>query len=61
MHPHGHRPASSSRAFELQWAWQTGVDILPNGHVIIPATWMNSVTEYDAEGKTVWDLNAIQP
>jgi HEAT repeat protein len=49
------------KSFPLQWAWQTGVDILPNGHVIIPATWMNKVTEYDAEGKTVLDLNANQP
>jgi HEAT repeat protein len=49
------------KSFPLQWAWQTGVDILANGHVVIPATWMNKVTEYDAEGKTVLDLNANQP
>ncbi len=49
------------KSFPLQWAWQTGVDILDNGHVIIPATWMNKVTEYDAEGKTILDLNANQP
>lgn len=49
------------KSFTVQFAWQTGVDILPNGHVIIPATWMNKVTEYDAEGKTVLDLNANQP
>ena len=41
--------------------WQTGVNILPNGHVIIPATWMNRVMEYDAEGKSVWEITAIQP
>ncbi|MHB1424723.1 MAG: HEAT repeat domain-containing protein [Gemmataceae bacterium] len=50
------------KSFGIQWAWQqTGVDILPNGHVLVPATWMNRVTEYDAEGKTVFDLNAMQP
>jgi len=49
------------KSFPLQWAWQTGVDILDNGHVVIPATWMNKVTEYDAEGKTVLDINANQP
>lgn len=49
------------KSFQLQWAWQTGVDILPNGHVIIPATWMNKITEYDTEGKVVLDLNANQP
>lgn len=50
------------KSFPVQWAaWQTGVDILPNGHIIVPATWMNKVYEYDAEGKTVLDLNANQP
>jgi HEAT repeat protein len=49
------------KSFPLQFAWQTGVDILPNGHVIIPATWVNKLTEYDTEGKTVVDLNVNQP
>jgi HEAT repeat protein len=49
------------KSFPLQWAWQTGVDILPNGHIVVPATWMNKVTEYDADGKIVLDLNANQP
>lgn len=49
------------KTFGVQMAWQNGVDILPNGHVVIPATWMNKVLEYDAEGKTVLDFVAIQP
>lgn len=49
------------KSFPHQSPWQTGVDILPNGHVIIPAAWFNKLTEYDAEGKTVVDLNVNQP
>jgi HEAT repeat protein len=49
------------KSFNLQMVWQTGVEILPNGHVIIPATWMNRVMEYDTEGKTVWEMTATQP
>lgn len=49
------------KSFGLQMVWQTGVNILPNGHVLIPATWMNRVIEYDAEGKSVWEVTAMQP
>jgi HEAT repeat protein len=49
------------KSFNVQMAWQNGVDILPNGHVVIPATWMNKVLEYDAEGKTVLDITSNQP
>jgi hypothetical protein len=49
------------KSFNLQMVWQTGVNILPNGHVILPATWMNRVMEYDAEGKTVLQMTATQP
>ena len=49
------------KSFTMQMVWQTGVNILPNGHIINPATWMNRVTEYDADGKTVWEMTATQP
>ncbi|HZV05734.1 MAG TPA: HEAT repeat domain-containing protein [Gemmataceae bacterium] len=49
------------KSFNVQMIWQTGVNILPNGHVIVPATWMNRVMEYDAEGKIVMQMNANQP
>lgn len=50
------------KSFPLQWAWQgAGMDILPNGHIIIPGFWMNKVIEYDADGKVVLDLHANQP
>ncbi|HTU91670.1 MAG TPA: HEAT repeat domain-containing protein [Gemmataceae bacterium] len=49
------------KSFQHQCPWQTGVDILPNGHIIIPTTWFNKLTEYDADGKIVVDLNVNQP
>jgi HEAT repeat protein len=48
--------------FQVQMVWQhNGVNILPNGHVLVPAQWINRVTEYDAEGKTVFDAAVMQP
>jgi HEAT repeat protein len=49
------------KSYNVQMVWQTGVNILPNGHVLIPATWINRVMEYDNEGKVVWQANATQP
>jgi HEAT repeat protein len=37
------------------------VEILPRGNVLIPVPWMNKLTEYDAEGKVVWEGDAPQP
>jgi HEAT repeat protein len=50
------------KSFPLQMVWQhNGVDVLPNGHVLVPAQWMNRVMEYDAEGKIVFDAAVNQP
>jgi HEAT repeat protein len=49
------------KQFQVQMAWHNGIDILANGHVIIPAIWMNRVIEYDQEGKSVWEVNSMQP
>jgi HEAT repeat protein len=34
--------------------WTSGIDVLPNGHVLISQPNMNTVTEMDTEGKSVW-------
>ncbi|HWG44372.1 MAG TPA: HEAT repeat domain-containing protein [Gemmataceae bacterium] len=50
------------KSFPIQMVWQmSGVDIRPNGHVIVPSLWTNRVYEYDAEGKSVWEAGAMQP
>jgi hypothetical protein len=37
------------------------VDVLTNGHVLIPEMDNNRVVEYDADGKVVWEAGAEQP
>jgi outer membrane protein assembly factor BamB len=32
------------------------LDVLPNGHVIVPEHSRNRVAEYDADGKVVWEV-----
>jgi hypothetical protein len=49
------------KSYPIQVVWQNGVDILPNGHVVVPAQWMNRVLEYDTEGKIVWEVTSMQP
>jgi hypothetical protein len=49
------------KSFPLPVVMHNGVDILPNGHVLMAVTWTNKLQEYDAEGKAVWDVSAPQP
>ncbi len=50
------------KSFQVQMVWQhNGVNISPNGHVLVPAQWINRVTEYDADGKSVFDAAVMQP
>jgi hypothetical protein len=37
------------------------LDVLPNGHVLIPEMDNNRVVEYDEEGQMVWELPIDQP
>lgn len=37
------------------------VDVLPNGHVLIPENGNNRVVEYDAQGKVVWEATVDSP
>jgi outer membrane protein assembly factor BamB len=37
------------------------VDVLANGHVLIPEMDNNRVVEYDAEGQRVWEATVDQP
>jgi hypothetical protein len=38
-----------------------GMDVLPNGKVLVPQTWANRVVELDADGKTGWSANVPNP
>jgi hypothetical protein len=37
------------------------IDVLPNGHTLIPLKDANKVVEYDADGKQVWECTAEEP
>lgn len=37
------------------------VDVLPNGHVLIPEMDNNRIVEYDADGQSVWEAKIEQP
>lgn len=48
--------------FNVQVATSGGrVDVLPNGHVLIPMMNNDKVVEYDATGKSVWEVTVSQP
>jgi hypothetical protein len=37
------------------------IDVLPNGHVLVPVFQQNKVVEYNAEGKQVWEVAIPEP
>jgi hypothetical protein len=37
------------------------IDVLPNGHVLVPLKDSNKVVEYDLEGKPVWEMTIDEP
>jgi hypothetical protein len=37
------------------------IEVLPNGHVLIPEMDNNRVVEYDTEGQSVWEVTVDQP
>jgi hypothetical protein len=45
----------------LPMVMQNGVDVSADGHVVVCITWMNKVTEYDADGKVVTERTIGQP
>jgi HEAT repeat protein len=36
-----------------------GIDILPNGHIVVPMTWNNRLYEVDENSKEVWTVNGV--
>jgi HEAT repeat protein len=60
------RTGKELKSFALNALAQGGIstffnEILPNGHVLLPVSWMNKVVEYNADGKVVWETTAAQP
>ena len=38
-----------------------GIDLLPNGNVLVPDYIQNKVREYDPKGKVVWEADVQRP
>ncbi|MGH7171777.1 MAG: HEAT repeat domain-containing protein [Gemmataceae bacterium] len=62
------RLTPSGKEFEEVKSWGVQVrtsggriDVLPNGHVLIPEMNNNRVVEYDAGGQSVWEAKVNQP
>jgi HEAT repeat protein len=49
------------KSFVLPIVMTMGVEIHDNGHVLACVSWLNKLTEYDAEGKAVWEATVSQP
>jgi HEAT repeat protein len=49
-----------TKSFHIQQVSYYTNDVLPNGHILVP-NWQGKVTEYDTEGKVVWEANVVQP
>jgi HEAT repeat protein len=41
--------------------WTSGIDVLANGHVLVPQHGANKVVEFDTNGKVVWEAEAHLP
>jgi hypothetical protein len=56
------RDFKEARSWAVQVRTRGGrIDVLPNGHVLIPEMDNNRVVEYDADGQTVWEAIIDQP
>jgi hypothetical protein len=62
------RLTPAGRGFKEVKSWSVQVrtsggrlDVLPNGHVLIPEMSNNRVVEYDADGQSVWEVSIEQP
>jgi HEAT repeat protein len=55
------RGGQEVKSFRMQGTSSYGNDVLPSGGVVVPLSWQNRVTEYDPEGKVVWDAQVLQP
>jgi HEAT repeat protein len=49
------------KRFNVPGASSFANEVLPKGGVLVPSTWQNKVTEYDADGKVVWEASVVQP
>jgi HEAT repeat protein len=49
------------KTFPVGQVMTNGLDVLANGHVLLPQLWLNKVIEYDGDGRPVWEAAVPQP
>jgi HEAT repeat protein len=49
------------KSFTIPAAMTNGIEVLPDGHVLACVLWMNKVTEFDGDGRAVWEATMTQP
>jgi HEAT repeat protein len=49
------------KSFRVGQTFNSTLDVLSNGNILIPQMWMNKVIEYDSDGKQVWETTIQQP
>jgi HEAT repeat protein len=52
---------TSSQTLHAMQVLGGSIDVLPNGHVLIPQYRTGKVVEYDAEGKIAWEASVSRP
>jgi HEAT repeat protein len=52
---------TSSVALHAMQILGGSIDVLPNGHVLVPQYRTNKIVEYDAEGKVAWEATVNRP
>ncbi len=55
------RAGKELKSFRVQGVSNFGNELLPNGHLLVPLSWQNKVTEYDSSGKVVWEAAVSRP
>jgi hypothetical protein len=48
-------------SFTIARTGMVGIDLLPNGNVLVPVSAQNKVMEYDDKGKVVWEADVTSP
>jgi hypothetical protein len=48
-------------SFTIPMMMNNGIEVLHDGHLLVCVPWTNKVTEYDPEGKAVWEATVQQP
>jgi hypothetical protein len=61
MYMHLDAKGKQIKTFPIGQASFAVLDVLPNGHVLVPQTNEQKVVEFDEDGKSVWEAKVVMP